>query len=919
MNSREATALLSPWRTLHLVAAALCARVPRNSQIDGNPGDTIVLQERRALACLHLLHLARTGAEEVADWQLCTGEAYTPESSILSRLPRSESRELAAFAHRWLDLARHILKESVDALYDAFEELIGDLFNSRAFLIGDIVLCSLQVDESFRTDLHTNEVEQGIGSDRMLQRRAQSGGSVLGAFVRRCLVAFESLPFEAVVQLHERIAQQQTIHLSVRDASLRISCDDVIAMRRAAHRAVRAIVVRGGPPHPRDIHLLEASKDPAAELFRWVDAVHRNNINKASFALRRYYDLAVARCSSGMHDSGPQEAAIAMASMFALMGQPLPAMTALEESIRVAQQTGDYVSLTKALAWMSRLATDENQRLQLLQGSRDRAPRLSQERMLSHLLLAQTLMNLNFPVTIGHAVKQQKWRRVLEHINGATKAMVNPAIDMHLVFASMYSLAVLSGQPTAVRESLTEMRLESLTGKRGERIRWTECENEGITGSSLSDTDLSALTQNQDALGLENLSERQDHWHSELELHPYGIEPESGISFRASCSDSLNSALGNLATAPLTVPTEHLARALCALSADTLMRRGVLRGMQAAALPLLDACDLVRKSDETPESSPVLRILHCRLARLVFEFALARHELRVATVALERLLAYAPPLFRSSTHKVGANSSSLDALNAKLDALESQSRLWLAREQAAHALGFAEEYATIASRYATAGCRSRQIDALLLQAECYLYTEMNARALTAALASISLAESLGDEPRRHRAILALAEVRLAMMAAEHVAWLLESADPGAQTENMIMNTNKTPLWRRLVHEESPLTHSERSRVWMLLGALELARAQRNLKNVLGGSLTYFEKAFAVADVRSMQFEALHALIRVRNSPHDRETFSRFKQLVTDTVRRESRWISAFLVTSPLEWERNLRCYFQQGDLELQDT
>jgi hypothetical protein len=918
MNSREAVAFLTPWRTLHLVAAALCARVPRNLQIDGDLENSFNSQERRALTCLHLLRLARAGWEEEANWQLSTGEAYVYEPSVLDLLTPSESRDLRLFADRWLELARHILQESVDALYEAFELLAGELFSNRAFSIGDTVLCSLQVDESFRVDEHTAEIEQGIGSDRVLQRRAYSGGSAMGPFVRRCLLAFESLPFEAVVRLHGKISQQLTTgqgaqHLNVIDA-----CSDTIAVRRAAHRAVRSMVVGCGQPHPQDMQLLRDSKDPAAELFRWIDAVRRNNINGASLALRRYYDLAVARCSGGMHDSGPQEAAIAMASMLAHMGQPLPAMIALEESIRVAQQTGDYVSLTKALAWMSRLTADEHQRLRLLYASRERSPKHSQERMLSHLQIAQTILNMNFPLTSDRAAKEQKWLRVLEHITRASKAMVNPSVDMHLVFAAMHSLAILSGQPATLRESFTKMRLETLVAHTGSWISENEYPEMGSPQAMTTESELHRLSERGMNAGLDKQETELDRLQNQMESQ-LPDERQKAVAGRASSTSGAQNLGDNyLATHPIVTPTEHFARALCAYSADTLMRHGILRGMWRAARPLLNTCTLVRNSDESPESSPVLRILHYRLTRLLFEFSMARQEMRIAAVALERLMAYVPPSFPGKLQGLSGNSTSLDILNMMLDVLECQSRYWLAREQVDEALSCAERYAMAASSWAASGCRSRLVEALLLQVECHLCAETYSQALAAALASISLAESIGDEPRRFRGITAMSQVRLAMKAVDHVEWLLLSAESCSQPEGKLSSSKKLPLWQELVHDESPMSRLERAKVWMLLGGLRLAQMGRGQEFDLRGATSCFEHAFRLADTCAMQVEALDALLHVRCSREDQDVASKLERVLHNAKKLEAGWVSAFLVSSSLEWEDHLRSYFRQSTEELQD-
>jgi len=919
MDVREAVDLLTPFRVLHLVAAALCAQVPCNPQIDGATGTNAAFQERRALACLHLLHVARAGPAENFDWRLSSPDTYFPARSVLDRLPSAEREELQHFADRWVELTRHVLSESVDVLYDAFEVLLGDLFVSVPLSLGDVVLGSLQVDESFQSHEQSDTFERGIGTDRVLQRSAFAGGSALGTFVRRCRVAFESLPFEAVAQLHREVTLDHTKAPSTHYANVVHTSFDFSAVRRAAHRAVRAIVIAGGPPHPRDRALLKASTDPAAELFRWVDAVWRRNLNEANFALRRYNDLAIARCNRGMFDSGPQEAAVAVAGMLVLMGHPVQARIALEESIRVAQQTGDHVTLSRALTWISRLTENERKRLRYLKDCWTRSPKLSQESVLARLAAAHTLLNMNFPLGNHTATKFRKWRRILRHMECAYAASVNSPEDTHLVLASMHTLAVLSGQPLVLRESLTEMRLRSLLPNIREFTEDGDHRTHDETTSSLSSVDHDSCESNAKKAGAgANFGEH------ERSRHPLGELPVQ-LHQSASIDDGPEDAAHVDANFLLTskelglAPTEHLARALCAASAETLMRHGILRASWTAALPLRNACALVRAADDEPESSPVLRILHQCLARIAFEYAVAREEWQIAAACLERLTSFAPPIVQEKYPDLAGNSASTATLNAILDVLDCHARFWLCRAQVSEALYFAEEFAQTANKYAALGCRSRLVDALLLQVECYLSAEMNARALAASLASISLAESIGDEPRRFRGILSLAQVRLAMQAVDYASRLLESADSMLLDQKDSASLGSAALWKSLVSEESCLSHSDRARVWMMLGGIALVKMQSQQSVNTGEATSCFEMAFRTADLVALQREALFALLHTRGAKTDIAAMTNFEFKMQCVRRQQSSWAEALQVSGSTEWEQNVCCYLQHTRTEFHES
>eukprot|EP00166_Cyanidium_caldarium_P000170 ctg_1044.g377 len=382
MDAGEAAALLTPDRVLHLVAAALCADVPLHPAIDGAEAAAPQLHVRRAECCLRLLEWAHDDAP------------------IASVTPSSSS--VALFAEQWVRLAQRVLSESPEVLLEAFDLLIADLFESGTHQVGDTVLGALHVDESFASTAAADSGEpvllpRGLGADRVVQRHGRTGGGRFGPFIRRCLVAFESLPFEAVARLHEAIRCHAS-DATAADARIawpgwRVRAD---AVRHAAHRAV-SISAQGGIPQPCDCRQLLASSLPPAEMFRHVHAVRHRCPLQATDSLHRYYDLAVARTVAGLPWSGPQEAALAKATAYAYLGHPSEAAALVTEAVRVAQQTNDAVCLSRALAWMSRLghddgdaaATDERQRLRLLRASRDRAPRRSHEAALASLAIAR--------------------------------------------------------------------------------------------------------------------------------------------------------------------------------------------------------------------------------------------------------------------------------------------------------------------------------------------------------------------------------------------------------------------------------------------------------------------------------------------------------------------------------------------------
>ena len=868
MDSGEATALLTPDRVLHLVAAALCADVPLHPAIDGAEAAAPPLHVRRAECCLRLLEWAHEDAP------------------ITSATPSSSS--IALFAEQWVRLAQRVLSESPEVLLEAFDLLIADLFESGTHQVGDTVLGALHVDESFAPTAAADggvpaPLPRGLGTDRAVQRHGRTGGGRFGPFIRRCLVAFESLPFEAIARLHEAIRchapDATTADACTAWPGWRVRAD---AVRHAAHRAV-STSVQGGIPQPRDCRQLLASSLPPAEMFRHVHAVRHRCPLQATDSLHRYYDLAVARAVAGLPWSGPQEAALAKATAYAYLGHPSEAAALVTEAVRVAQQTNDAVCLSRALAWMSRLghddgdatATDERQRLRLLRASRDRAPRRSYEAALASLAIARTLMNVATPLAPHEDTAHRKWRAVRRELERARQALVDPAADMHPVYAMLAALARMAGECAATVEAYTELQLR---GASNGMLQWT------ITSEE---------------------------------------EAEAGQS--PQCSHP---------TVPLACAvTDSVAQALVAYAAQVVQRYGRIDGARHAVPPLISACAALRHQDADAIGTPQRWVLYRGLARIVFECALARNELSAAAAVLTRLCALAPPVSSlsaapSDTRRSPTDDRVLpDALYATLDALEGDARLRLARGEHVDALTVAALYHDHAAAYVHDGCRARLIDALLLQCACRLRaagivdgdssSTVTAPALPYALTAAALAESLADRPLHRRARLALAQVYLGMRniaaAAEHLQALWSTADVAAKEEEEGVKVKA--VTRSVPDAESGWSGDERAR-WCLLRASwcllqeeeEEEEATEQRWNRKSEALANIQHALRASDSVHRRRDAAYARLLLQPSPTALSAYQTLAEEMEAATQRLE-YPAGLEATAPSSaWERDALRY-----------
>ena len=190
--------------------------------------------------------------------------------------------------------------------------------------------------------------------------------SALGLFVRECCVAFDLLSFEGVGRLWEALRRYRQSpeespfparplrpalpHSYHRFLAMEGRGSGLLLLDSEEEGAAAPLVELPLPDHPR------------AHLLQFRAHQRRRNYSQALAALHAHYDSTGGREASLRPAPSAlghfHFAALAQCTALAEQGRRGPALRALEETIRVAQQAGDSTCLTHALAQLCRLTLE---------------------------------------------------------------------------------------------------------------------------------------------------------------------------------------------------------------------------------------------------------------------------------------------------------------------------------------------------------------------------------------------------------------------------------------------------------------------------------------------------------------------------------------------------------------------------------
>lgn len=225
--------------------------------------------------------------------------------------------------------------------------------------------------------------------------------SVLGVALRRCLLAFDSLPFEGVCALYGAI-QDELAALSAED--FQEALQRVLPLPSSADS-----IPAGSPQQQREDSATEADQAGAKGSSLGADAeaaeakTRRRHFRRHQQALQER-DLLVALESLHKHfdynaDGGEgaevgdgdwagafQNALLSLAAMHAHFGHSTQALTALNETVRVAQQAGDAACLAHALAALCGLLANTTPAPPAVAGAPPPPPHLHYDNQLRRLL-----------------------------------------------------------------------------------------------------------------------------------------------------------------------------------------------------------------------------------------------------------------------------------------------------------------------------------------------------------------------------------------------------------------------------------------------------------------------------------------------------------------------------------------------------
>ena len=187
--------------------------------------------------------------------------------------------------------------------------------------------------------------------------------SVFDVFIRKVLLSFHTIPFERFSALYTDLVAYRDVTTSGMDrdderrAPPPLSADDLNAH---VHREARLLEES---TEPLDLDALEvdieammrlAEKVPKVLYLRFLRAMHSRDFAQALDDLHRYFDMFA---TGGIN---VQYAVLNLAALHLHFGHLEEAMHAINETVRVAQQSDDATALAFAVAWLLRVVQAQN-------------------------------------------------------------------------------------------------------------------------------------------------------------------------------------------------------------------------------------------------------------------------------------------------------------------------------------------------------------------------------------------------------------------------------------------------------------------------------------------------------------------------------------------------------------------------------
>eukprot|EP01043_Picozoa_sp_COSAG02_P022287 COSAG02_NODE_1154_length_14189_cov_10.515614_13_plen_383_part_00 len=296
----------------------------------------------------------------------------------------------------WLELALYLVEE-VRSSAQYFEKSLDDVLLDLAEIDGDGVVAQSLTDELDKMDSPDAlfsfldvSVKEGIGDDGSPVER----NSVFDVFIRKVMLSFHSMPFERFAALYTDLEayKQAATEVGMEEDGQEagrpppLSVDDLHAH---VHREARLLEVSTEPlaldhletdikemmcvPGPSRLAACPALGDdnclvltrnacnrrlaekvPKVLYLRFLRAMHSRDFAQALDDLHRYFDMFA---TGGIN---VQYAVLNLAALHLHFGHLEEAMHAINETVRVAQQSNDATALAFAVAWLLRVVQAQN-------------------------------------------------------------------------------------------------------------------------------------------------------------------------------------------------------------------------------------------------------------------------------------------------------------------------------------------------------------------------------------------------------------------------------------------------------------------------------------------------------------------------------------------------------------------------------
>ncbi|KAK9821856.1 hypothetical protein WJX74_005846 [Apatococcus lobatus] len=329
----------------------------------------------------------------ISPYHLAVGQLV---GRYLDEASGDESQQEAALPQRDIEgLGRALLQEITSresathpALHTVFQKLKDHIRETRSIAI--VVEGCLEQLQGLTTPDDLLEFVHGdlavrVGNFTQVdapERAAADCSSIMGMFLRQCTISFDSLSFEATCQLLHSL--QLYLQEAGADPAHKGSCpqwmsppvsDPVLQtpaavddrLNKCLAQAERQLWRVPGAALDKTADAVQAlaPRNAKASLLRHKAAMLRSDFLQARDALHQYFDLSSTDgvevpVGKGPHPTPPpsgrfQSALLSLGALHIQCGHIQEAMLSLNETVRIAQQHGDDVTLAHTLAALCHL------------------------------------------------------------------------------------------------------------------------------------------------------------------------------------------------------------------------------------------------------------------------------------------------------------------------------------------------------------------------------------------------------------------------------------------------------------------------------------------------------------------------------------------------------------------------------------